>query len=132
MKERIATFCYDRGWTDSTVVRIVLDLADDNEAFCSALAERMSEVAQAEEDFDIDEECDDFTDGEMCGKTVRCSLWGGIAFYIVEDDGDGNLVGVMVGDDKRHSLREEDCTVLDESEYCSECGQIGCTHGAAK
>jgi hypothetical protein len=34
---------------------------------------------------------------------------------------------VMVGDDTIHSIDPEDVEVLNEDEFCSECGQIGCT-----
>lgn len=33
---------------------------------------------------------------------------------------------IMVGDDKRHLVEVDDLVKLDESEYCPECGQIGC------
>lgn len=36
----------------------------------------------------------------------------------------------MVGDDKTHVVDEKDMTLLQDTEFCGECGQIGCTHGA--
>lgn len=40
----------------------------------------------------------------------------------------GRVIAVMVGDDRRHSLDPEDFTMIDDLDYCAECGQIGCTH----
>lgn len=46
-------------------------------------------------------------------------------------DGDGSrLVVVMVGDDAKHTVGADDCTPIDETEYCSCCGQMGCAWGA--
>lgn len=36
---------------------------------------------------------------------------------------------IMVGDDRVHIVDAEDLIPLDDDAYCSECGQIGCTHG---
>jgi hypothetical protein len=44
-----------------------------------------------------------------------------------EDVPTGNLVVVMVGDDREHIVDPDDCTALDDDAYCHECGQIGCT-----
>lgn len=38
----------------------------------------------------------------------------------------GNLVVVMVGDDKEHLVDPDDLTEMSEDEYCSCCGQVGC------
>lgn len=68
--------------------------------------------------------------------------WRGVAFYVLgwetEPDGDtewsgyetrtGNVLVVMIGDDRRHSVDPSDLTPLDELAYCAECGQIGCAH----
>lgn len=35
----------------------------------------------------------------------------------------------MVGDDREHYVEFHDLTVIDEDEYCSQCGQMGCGHG---
>ena len=40
----------------------------------------------------------------------------------------GNLVMVMIGDDKRFGVAPEDVAELDADAYCHECGQVGCTH----
>lgn len=68
--------------------------------------------------------------------------WRGIAFYVLgwetEPDEDtewsgyeartGQVVVVMVGDDKHHVVDESDITPLDRKAYCGVCGQIGCAH----
>lgn len=46
----------------------------------------------------------------------------------VEDPSLG-LVVRMVGDDARHDVAAEACTKLDEDAFCSDCGQVGCSHG---
>lgn len=70
--------------------------------------------------------------------------WRGIAFYFngweMEDDEDtewsgiqietGRILAVMVGDDREHSVDPDDCTLLNDDDYCSECGQVGCTANA--
>lgn len=70
----------------------------------------------------------------------RVSGWGGIAFYAhsaeTEADEDtiwsgieeptGRVLMVMVGDDRRIPIDPEDVIPLDEADYCSQCGQIGC------
>ncbi len=40
----------------------------------------------------------------------------------------GKVVCVMVGDDRRFTFDPEDVTPLDDLDYCTECGQVGCTH----
>jgi hypothetical protein len=66
--------------------------------------------------------------------------WGGIAFYYhgnemrdtedTEWDGiqepTGNIIVIMVGDDREFIVDPDDCTLIDDDEYCHECGQIGC------
>jgi hypothetical protein len=67
--------------------------------------------------------------------------WRGIAFGVLgweqsapDEDGDtsdtGKVVVVMVGDDKRWVVNEDDITPLAEHDYCGGCGQIGC-HASA-
>ena len=41
----------------------------------------------------------------------------------------GRVVCVMVGDDRRFTHDVDDLTPLDDDDYCSGCGQIGCGHG---
>jgi hypothetical protein len=46
----------------------------------------------------------------------------------IEDTECGEVLAVMVGDDKRHRIDIDDLIPLDDLDYCLECGQIGCTH----
>lgn len=62
------------------------------------------------------------------GDTIRVRGRAGIAFWIKDIDDDA-VKAVMVGDDREHTVDVEDCTPLDEDEFCGECGQIGCGHG---
>lgn len=50
----------------------------------------------------------------------------GIAFSKVGEDEDGKWKMVMVGDDRVFHEDPDDCTKLKNSEFCYECGQIGC------
>lgn len=75
--------------------------------------------------------------------TYTVESWGkGIAWYslgpVMVRDEDFEWTGieeehptmvrmVMVGDDRVFEIDKDDLTELDESEYCSECGQVGCT-----
>ena len=38
------------------------------------------------------------------------------------------LCVVMVGDDRVHEVDPDDLIVIDDLDYCAECGQIGCQH----
>lgn len=42
----------------------------------------------------------------------------------------GKVVCIMVGDDRRWTFDIDTLEPLKDSEYCHECGQIGCAHGA--
>lgn len=39
---------------------------------------------------------------------------------------DDMVIAVMVGDDRKHTIDVDDLTKLDDDEYCSSCGQVGC------
>jgi hypothetical protein len=73
--------------------------------------------------------------------TYKVEGWGGIAWhafdYETTRDEDYEWSGIvtvneervlchMVGDDRTFCFEISELTKLDESEYCSECGQIGC------
>lgn len=38
----------------------------------------------------------------------------------------GNLIAVMIGDDRHFAVDPDDVSELRDDEYCPECGQIGC------
>jgi hypothetical protein len=49
------------------------------------------------------------------------------ADYELEEIEDRDVVrAVMVGDDREHWIGVEDLILLDEDNYCSCCGQVGC------
>lgn len=75
------------------------------------------------------------------GSRYRVSGYDGVAFWYAGDeierywtdyydDIDERATGmvrmVMVGDDREWIIDPDDCTPLRGSEYCRECGQIGC------
>jgi hypothetical protein len=70
--------------------------------------------------------------------------YGGVAFWLkgwltspeFDDDGittgevtvhDDFVEAVMVGDDRPIMVDVDDLTVINDDDYCHECGQIGCT-----
>jgi len=38
----------------------------------------------------------------------------------------GQIVAVMIGDDRKFTFSPDEVKAIDEQEYCHECGQIGC------
>lgn len=68
--------------------------------------------------------------------------YAGIAWYVLgwetEPDDDtewsgcenrtGQVVAIMVGDDRHFSVQPDDLTPLTRAAYCGVCGQIGCAH----
>jgi hypothetical protein len=38
-----------------------------------------------------------------------------------------HVIAVMVGDDRKHVIDVDDLEMLADDDYCSGCGQIGCT-----
>jgi len=73
----------------------------------------------------------------------RADGWGsGIAWYVLgwetEPDQDtewtgyeirtGNVVAVMVGDDRHFAFEPDDLEPIDPETFCRDCGQIGCGH----
>lgn len=63
-----------------------------------------------------DEECDHML-SEMCWTFGDTSL-------VTDYD---RVVAIMVGDDREFIIDVEDLTKISEDDYCSGCGQIGCT-----
>lgn len=52
----------------------------------------------------------------------------GVAWRIVRKSPDGSSVhAVMIGDDAEWVLNADDLTPLGEDDYCSSCGQVGCS-----
>ena len=45
-------------------------------------------------------------------------------FETVEDR--ENVIAVMVGDDRKHTVSIDDITIIPEDGFCRECGQVGC------
>jgi hypothetical protein len=43
-----------------------------------------------------------------------------------EEEDRSQIVATMVGDDRKFTFPVEDFRPLERSEYCAECGQIGC------
>lgn len=72
----------------------------------------------------------------------QVSGYRGIAWHVLgwqtESDSDtewsgyesrtGYVLAVMIGDDKRHVIDKDDLVPIEREAFCSECGQIGCTH----
>lgn len=49
--------------------------------------------------------------------------------YSYEEDIDPDMViAVMVGDDREHLVHVSNLELLEDDDYCSTCGQIGCSH----
>lgn len=44
----------------------------------------------------------------------------------------GRVLAHMVGDDRPFAFEPDEISPLKRSEYCSECGQLGCAHGAGE
>ncbi len=68
--------------------------------------------------------------------------YGGIAWHVLgwetEPDEDtewsgyevrtGQIVAMMIGDDRKFVFDRDEITPLQREDYCGECGQIGCAH----
>ena len=79
---------------------------------------------------------------EYGGDAYQVNGWSGIAFAIwgweTEPDNNtewsgyenrtGNLIAVMIGDDRKFSIEPSDVSPIADTEYCHTCGQIGCGH----
>ena len=83
------------------------------------------------------------TDNEaFAADAYAVNGYDGIAFAVLgwetEPDNDtewsgyevrtGNVVAVMIGDDRHHSIEPDDITPLEREAFCSVCGQVGCSH----
>ena len=63
------------------------------------------------------------------GQHVRSSAIPGVALWFVRylDLSSERANVIMVGDDREHEVEVDSLTRLDEDDFCSGCGQIGCT-----
>ena len=81
---------------------------------------------------------------EYQADAYRIDGWSGIAWSILgwetepyedtERSGyerrTGNLIAVMIGDDREFPVDPDDVSELQPEDYCCVCGQIGCHHNA--
>jgi hypothetical protein len=61
--------------------------------------------------------------------TVKVDTHKGVAFHEPDDCTEGHkdcLVVVMIGDDYKWHVGIDDVHEIDDDDYCSGCGQIGC------
>lgn len=49
--------------------------------------------------------------------------------FIEEIDDKDWIIAVMVGDNRRHEIEVSEITMIEDDDYCSQCGQVGCSHG---
>lgn len=66
--------------------------------------------------------CDD----EECDHQLSEMCWAQGEYSIVYSD--TMVRAIMVGDDREHIVDIDDLTKIGDDDYCSVCGQIGCTH----
>jgi hypothetical protein len=65
------------------------------------------------------------------GLRYKVEGYEGVAFWfdkwcLISDHHEACLLMVMVGDDYRHHIDKAMIETIDDDEYCSGCGQIGC------
>ena len=60
--------------------------------------------------------------------SVKVDQYPGVAFHEPSDCDEHKdcLVCVMIGDDYKHHVQIDDVHEIDDDDYCSGCGQIGC------
>ena len=60
-------------------------------------------------------------------KRYRVRGFSGVAFGIQSyDEEENSAIVVMVGDDRPWTILASDMTPLNDTEFCRDCGQIGC------
>lgn len=64
---------------------------------------------------------------EFNGQAVKVDSYPGVAWRVVKTYARSYEL-VMVGDDRVQTFDIDDVHSIGENEFCSECGQIGCTH----
>jgi len=82
-------------------------------------------------------------DATFSADAYEAEGWGqGIAWYVLgwetmpDDDTEwsgyevrtGNVIAIMVGDDRHFTFEPDDLTPLAREDYCGVCGQMGCGH----
>ena len=55
----------------------------------------------------------------------RVNEWPAVAVYVTDQYSDRAIV-IMVGDDTEHDVDVSELVPISDSDYCGECGQIGC------
>ena len=63
----------------------------------------------------------------MVDERYECSRWPGVAVYIHQRFNDGQVGVVMVGDDTVRVVELIELREIGDDDYCSGCGQVGCT-----
>jgi hypothetical protein len=58
-------------------------------------------------------------------RRYRVEGWPAVAVYVHDQYSDRAVV-VMVGDDREHDVEVSELVPIGDSDYCGECGQIGC------
>lgn len=81
---------------------------------------------------DTNGEEDDEADDEFpAGASITVAGYGGVAWRVEcvrhSRRSVDRVRAHMVGDDRTWEFDREECTVIDEDDFCHECGQIGCT-----
>lgn len=86
--------------------------------------------SDSEEDptWDYDDEDEPYEDGPLKGKAVQLETMRGNAWCVVADDGVRWAIVVAIGDDERVRVDRDFCQEIKRSNYCGECGQLGCEH----
>lgn len=54
--------------------------------------------------------------------------WQGVAWRRAKPTRDGRAYMTMIGDDRVFEVDINDVHEIEDGDYCSECGQIGCVH----
>lgn len=62
------------------------------------------------------------------GTHIKVNTFSGVALTVRSYRPDGRMIVRMVGDDRDWDVDPTDAMPLDDDEFCTECGQIGCAH----
>lgn len=87
-------------------------------------------MSWAFEDYDIEEEERLSFDGPLVNKIVKIDCMPGIAWhvdgYVRHGSNEGYISCHMIGDDRTFVFDPDSATLINDDEYCSCCGQMGC------